>query len=322
MTRAFLLVALPRPSDHPADTLGNPKFIGSATVFTRQSSVPAVAHSHSAMTFPAAAEPRNPADAEPGLEPATRRQSLVESLLEAALNAQRNGSLSELMHQRPRAARWLLRRYMPIVRGTAGDALESEHTALDVAGVVLRWLVTQLRPDLEPSLERIDREAWLNQTAWRPMLAVMCHAGMAVIPDFRDRYRRWADEAAIDNLCGLWGVGPSTFYRYLERGKRQMAQIVLETPLTLPRRLALRRFVQAEVLARLPSQDADSCARWHGRQAERALSRRDPLAALWHHQQAGDPRAFVAVLHDRAAELAAEAETDVLVDRIPIDGLP
>ncbi|HEY6354579.1 MAG TPA: hypothetical protein VIY30_08830, partial [Burkholderiaceae bacterium] len=140
----------------------------------------------------------------------------MEALLEVALNAQRNRSLSDLLNQRPRAARWLLRRYMPIVRGTAGDALEGEHTAVDAAVVVLRWLVTQLRPDLEPSLEQIDREAWLNQTSWRPMLAVMCHAGMAAIPDFRDRYRRWAGEAAIDNLCGLWGVGPSTFYRYLE----------------------------------------------------------------------------------------------------------
>jgi len=273
------------------------------------------------MTTHAAAEPRNPADSETALDPASRRQALVESLLEAALNAQRGGGLSELVRRHPRSARWLLCRHGPIVRGTAGDALEGETASVDVAHIALRWLVTQLRPDLEPSFDRIDREAWLNQTAWRPMLAVMCHAGMAAIPDFRDRYRRWSEEAAIDNLCGLWGVGPSTFYRYLERGKRSMAQIVLETPLGVPRRLALRRFVQAEIAARLPSDD-ESRSRWHARQAERALSRRDPIAALWHHLQAGDRQAFVALLRDRASDLAAEVEIDALVDRVPLDDTP
>jgi tetratricopeptide (TPR) repeat protein/DNA-binding transcriptional ArsR family regulator len=273
------------------------------------------------MTSTAAEDPHRRTDAASGEALASRRAPVVEALLDAALNAQRSGTLLELVHQRPRLARWLLRRYLPTVRGTAGDLLDGEHARVEAAGIVLRWLVTQLRPDLEPSLDRIDREAWLNQTAWRPMLAVMCHAGLGAIPDFRDRYRRWAGEAAVDNLCGLWGVGPSTFYRYLERGKRLLAQVVLETPLGVPRRIALRRYVQTEVLATLPD-DPVARAHWHARQSERALVRRDLIAALWHQLQGGDHSAFVSLLHDRANDLAAEPETDALVDRLAVDALP
>ncbi|HEU5296822.1 MAG TPA: tetratricopeptide repeat protein [Burkholderiaceae bacterium] len=256
------------------------------------------------------------------MAPASRRHPVVEALLDAALNAQRSGNLSELLQQRPRLAHWMLRRHMPIVRGTAGDALDGERALVDAAVIVLRWLVTQLRPDLEPSLDRIDREAWLNQTAWRPMLAVMCHAGLGAIPDFRDRYRRRADEAAVDNLCGLWGVGPSTFYRYLERGKRMLAQIALEAPLGVSRRVSLRRFVQAEVYARSIDIGALERTQWHARQAERALARRDVIAALWHYLHRGNHEAFVALLRDRASDLAADGETDALVDRIPLEALP
>ena len=272
------------------------------------------------MTSTAAAEP-HPFDATPGEGPASHRQLLLEALIDAALNAQRSGSLSEVVHQRPRVTRWALRHHMATVRGAAGDVLDSDNALVDAAGIVLRWLVTQLRPDLEPSFDRIDREAWLNQTAWRPMLAVMCQAGLAAIPDFRDRYRRWPDEPAVDNLCGLWGVGPSTFYRYVDRGKRLMVQIALEVPLPVPRRLSLRRFVQVDVYARLGG-DPGTRRHWHARQAERALQRRDLIAALWHYLQGNEHQLFVALLRERANDLAAEPEADALLERVPLDSLP
>jgi tetratricopeptide (TPR) repeat protein len=274
------------------------------------------------MTTTAAADNGKPAETQASEPLASRRQPLVEALIETALNAHRTGNLSELVHQRPRVARWLMRQHLPIVRGTAGDALDGDHALVEAAHMVLRWLVTQLRPDLEPNFDRIDREAWLNQTAWRPMLAVMGHAAMAPIPEFRDRYRRWAGEAAVDNLCGLWGVGPSTFYRYLERGKRLLARIALEAPLPVPRRLSLRRFVQSAVYADIGAPDASERSRWHDRQAERALARRDLTAALWHHLQGGDHGKFIALLREHASDLAADAETDALIDRVPLESLP
>src|SRR5512144_404313 len=105
------------------------------------------------MTPTVAAESSTPADGEPGTASASGRQRLVEALIDAALNAQRSGNLSELVQQRPRVARWLLRHHLPIVRGTAGDALDGERALVDTALIVLRWLVTQLRPDLEPSFD-------------------------------------------------------------------------------------------------------------------------------------------------------------------------
>jgi hypothetical protein len=137
--------------------------------------------------------------------------ALASTLIDAALVAQRAGTLEELVRQRPRAARWLMRRFQPLVIGTVGDALEVEQPLVLAADLLLRWALTQLRPDREPSFDAIDSKAWLDLTAWRPMLAATCYAGVLAVPEFRERYRRRADEPAIENLCGLWGVGPSTF---------------------------------------------------------------------------------------------------------------
>lgn len=240
----------------------------------------------------------------------------VEGLLEAALAAHRNGTLDDLLAQRPRVARWLVRRHVRWARETADDALERGGSPLlATATVLLRWLVTQLRPDQQPSLDGIDRDAWINLTSWRPMLAVMCHAGLAEVPEFRDRYRRRLDEPAVDNLCGLWGVGVSTFYRYLERGKRSMAQIALEPAIGVPRRLSLRRLVEADAVLR-HGLDARGLALWHRRHSTSALARGDAASALWHQLQVGDGAAFVATLRAHAATLAGEPDTDALVERL------
>jgi tetratricopeptide (TPR) repeat protein len=182
--------------------------------------------------------------------------------------------------------------------------------------LLLRWLVTQLRPDQESTFERIDREAWLNLTSWRPMLAVMCQAGLAPIPEFRDRYRRRADEIAMDNLCGLWGVGASTYYRYLERGKRLMAAIVRDAALTPARTFSLRRMIQLETYAKLGLNSDEQRARWHSRQAERSLREKDVASSLWHDIQCRDSASFVDTLRVRAPDLASNVEVDALVERL------
>lgn len=266
--------------------------------------------------------PPNPSanDGPQGLPPtepaAAGRLALVEALLDAALAAQRAGSLDELLRQRPRAARWLARRFMGVVRGTAGDAMDGGDADRMAMAVLLRWLVTQLRPDGEPGFDGIDDEAWLNQPGWRPMLAVAGHAGMIRVPEFRERYRRRVDEAALDNLCGLWNVGPSTFYRYQERGKRLMALLLLEGPGSALRRFSLRRAALAAVAARSALDEEPARLAWHRRQIQRALGRHDPASALWHAWQAGEVSAFVEQLRAHASELAGEAETDALVDRV------
>lgn len=252
----------------------------------------------------------------------TSRVGLVEAMLDAALVALRNGTLDELVRQRRHAARFLTRRFAGIVRGTAGDALDVAAADERVASMLLRWLITQLRPDAEPGFEHLPPEAWLTLTSWRPMLTVACHAGVVPVPEFRERYRRRADEAILDNLCGLWNVGPSTFYRYQERGKRTMAQIALQTPLPVARRLSLRQFVRHELLPQPGPATATDRRIWHRTQLARSLARRDAASVLWHAWQGGDAAAFVDTLRSHATALANEPETDALVARMSALPLP
>lgn len=244
------------------------------------------------------------------VKPPTRRERVGAALLEQALAAQRGGTLAVWLAQRPQGgARWL-RRFEPLVRGAAGDALGDADPRTALLRIVLTWLMLQLRPDAQPTLAGIDTTCWLHRPAWRPALAVLCHHGLLVVPDFPARYRRRPGEPAIDNLCGLWDLAPSTVYRDLDRAQQAMLQIALERELSVPRRLALRR-VAADAMR--PA--AADPAAWHARQAQRALERHDAASALWHCLQAGDIEGFVEVLRDRAPALAAEPEADALVDR-------
>jgi tetratricopeptide (TPR) repeat protein len=247
--------------------------------------------------------------------------ALAATLIEAALVAQRAGTLDELVRQRPRAARWLMRRFQHLLLGTVGEAIEVEQPLVFAADLLLRWTLTQLRPDREPSFEGIDRKAWLDLTAWRPMLAATCYAGMLAVPEFRERYRRRVDEPAIENLCGLWSVGPSTFYRHLDRAKRTMAEVLVREPIGVPMRFALRRYLQSEVAQRQGLDTPERRIAWHRRQAERAQQRHDVGSVLWHRLAAADVRGFIHALQLDALQSANHPETDALVERLAAGAL-
>ncbi len=293
-----------RGSKHALATLFNPTF--NATPLATMPETPA--------TDKRARDRRAP--------PAVRDAvALASTLIEATLVAQRAGTLDELVRQRPRAARWLMRRFHPLLVGTVGDALEVEQPLVLAADLLLRWALTQLRPDREPGFGGIESKAWLDLTAWRPMLAATCYAGVLPVPEFRERYRRRIDEPAIDNLCGLWGVGPSTFYRHLDRAKRTMAELLVREPIGVPVRFALRRWLQSEVARRQGLASAQQRADWHRRQAERALPRHDIGSALWHHLAAADVRGFIHALQLDALQSANHPETDALVERLAAGAL-
>jgi tetratricopeptide (TPR) repeat protein len=261
-----------------------------------------------------------PSLVEPDHSQRASREALMEAVVEAALVAQRQGGLAELVRQQPRLLRWVLKRHFAALRGSAGDLLDGDTDGAVAADWLLRWAVSQLRPDGEPVLERIDDDAWLQQTSWRPMLAAACCHGLLAVPAFPQRYHRRPDEPALDNLCGLWGVGPSTVYRYLEKARRQMAQTLLDRgPGAVVRRLSLRRAVLQRVAEHWPK--AAEREAWHLRQAQRAQQLRDPVSALWHQWQAGAAEAFVATLAAQAQALADQPETDALVERMAAAGL-
>jgi tetratricopeptide (TPR) repeat protein len=238
----------------------------------------------------------------------TLRGRVLAALLEQALAAQRAGTVAAWLAQRPQAGRRLLARHEALARAAAGDALPAGREP--VLRLVLTWLLVGLRPDGEPSLEGIDAEAWLRRPAWRPALAALCHQGLLAVPEFPGRYRRRADEPALDNLCGLWDLAPSTVYRDLERAQSTMLAVALERPLSVPHRLALRRLAAD---AALPTGEARRDA--HRALVRRALQRQDPVSALWHAWQAGDADAQADVLREHAPALASAVETEALVDR-------
>jgi tetratricopeptide (TPR) repeat protein len=251
--------------------------------------------------------------------------ALTETLLEAALQAQRNGSFDELVRGRPRLARWLMRHHARLMRGTAAAAAGGSEAAAVAAGageaprqaaLLLRWLCTQLRPDAGPGFEGIDERAWLDLSSWRPMLAMACHAGFLQAPDFPRRYRRRSGEAALDNLCGLWDVGASTVYRILERARRAMALVLLDASPNAARSLSLRRFVLLDVQQRLGLAPGPALQAWHRQQTDWARRHGDPAAELWHGWQAEEPQQVVQTLRQQASALAVLPETEAIVVRI------
>ncbi len=237
----------------------------------------------------------------------------VEAIVGSALAAHKAGTLLGLTQVRPRVTRWLVRHYLQPAVGAAGDALRAETAQAEAAALFLRWAVTLLRPDHLPELTGIDRSAWLDRTSWRPMLAVMCHYGFEPVPAFADRYRRRTDEPPADNLCGLWAVGPSTFYRYVDKGKRLMAEALHRYPIEGDRRVGLRQVVRDEVFRRLRLTDDLQRTAWHGIQASYAQASLDWESAIWHRAQANDVRGFIELLQRHKIELATDHETDLLV---------
>jgi tetratricopeptide (TPR) repeat protein len=240
----------------------------------------------------------------------------VAALLDAALNACRSGTLAELLRERPLLWRWFCRRYLTAATASAGDAISGIGAAPWLAEKLMLWAMAEIRPDRLAGSAPIDRSAWIASTSWRPMLAVMCQTGFAPVPDFRDRYRRSPDESSADNLCGLWAVGPSTFYRYLDKGKRLMAQAIVDLPADALRRLSLRRWVRDAVHSQLGlSSDAER-VQWHLRQAVTATLNLRTVDALWHQVEAGATELVIQTLQRHPTELAGNTETDELVAQL------
>jgi tetratricopeptide (TPR) repeat protein len=243
-------------------------------------------------------------------------RALAEQLLTAALAAHRAGTLDELLLRRPRLARRFAQRWLGPVLGTAGDALGEDraHAQAEALALWLRWIVSCLRPDRAPGFDGIEPGAWIDKTSWRPMLALACHFGFAPVPDFPRRYRRAAGESAAETLCGLWAVGSSTFYRYLDKGRRLLLDAAARP--AGERALALRRAVQAQMLERLGLAEASARAAWHRRQADGAVLQGDAPSVLWHLFQAGDAAACVDALGRFRDALAVDPQTDALVDEL------
>lgn len=236
------------------------------------------------------------------------------AVLDAVLAALRDGRLEELLARHPRTTARLARRWLPLVLQTLGhDAERDPQAYAHAVRLLLRWAVIQLRPDQAGDLDvPNDPALWLNRVSWRPLLALMCHHGLAAVPSFPTRYRPRPQEPAAETLCGLWQVAPSSFYRYLDKGRRQLSDVLASPPSGL-RALKLRQFVHhAAVLTRTGLDDAGRQA-WHQSEARLQAQAGRPVAGLWHALLARDASAFVRFLKAAPVALANDAQTDGLI---------
>lgn len=247
--------------------------------------------------------------------------STIAVVLDAALDAHRAGTLDELLRRRTGALRWITRHFLQPILGTAGDALPAERPHAAALELLLKWGITQLRPDRAPELTVTDRQAWLERTSWRPTIAVMCHYSFAPVPDFRDRYYRHPDESPADNLCGLWNVGQSTFYRYLDKGKRLMAKLFYEQRLDQRHSLSLRNFVSQAVYSQKHLDSQDQRVAWHHEQVSKVMESNDYLSALWHLRKAHRFGEVSKLLLRYLAELANHPELDQHLNGLASDSV-
>lgn len=247
----------------------------------------------------------------------------LDVLLQAGLQAHRLGQLGPLSSRHARLARHLQTLALPPILGILGDAASADQRLVGALRVLLLWGLEGMRPDRQPGLEGLGDHAWLHSTSWRPLLSVACHYGLLEVPAFPGRYRRRQDEPPIDNLCGLWAVGSSTYYRYLEKGRRQLVAVFAAASEAAGPPLALRRAAQAWL--RSQSEPAEGWPAWHLRQAQAATLGGDVVTGLWHHWQARDAAGLLELLKRHALEAATARETDGLlawiVADLPLDPL-
>jgi tetratricopeptide (TPR) repeat protein len=244
---------------------------------------------------------------------------VLERLLDGALAANRAGTLDKFCRQRARAARWCLRHFTPPLAwfelAAATDQAADSAELGWLAEQALCWILFQLRPDGAPLRAPIPHHAWMGATPWRPLLAVACHHALLAVPDYPQRYRSRPGEPAFEHLCGLWDIAPSSFYRYVERG-RQLLAMELASPLTSERAMSLAAFACESSYQRLGLADAQARREWHQHSA-RVLQDQgragSTVGALWHTVRAGELAPVLAQLELHSLDLAASEHTDAVL---------
>jgi tetratricopeptide (TPR) repeat protein len=250
--------------------------------------------------------------------PALLPPQVLDRLLEGALSAYRVGALDKHCRQRERATRWCLRRFASPLLWFDPDAIAEPAVDTAVGWLIelaLRWAVFQLRPDGAPTLAPIPNHAWTGATPWRPMLALACHHTLLPVAELPQRYRPRQGEPAFEHLCGLWDIAPSSFYRYVERG-RQLLALELTSPMTAQRALSLAAFACEASYQRLQLVEPHAQRHWHLECAGALLRHgrsKSTVGALWHTARTGDPIAALDLLEAQSLDLAANSYTDAVL---------
>ncbi len=266
----------------------------------------------------------------PSLKPATTVHSrgshatgLIEPLLEACLAAHRGGTLTALLHQRVRLTHGYARRLLGPLGRVAGAAALGDDLAAAPWQALLRAMLALLRPDQQPGFDGVPVATWQHPgPEWRAWLAFACHHGVLAVPPMPGVYRSRPGEAPADQLCGLWDVAPSTFYRSVDKGRRLLVELLMRTRIDGPLAIRYQLALQREVYRALQLDSVATQTGWHRQQADQALAAQDGVTALWHLLCAGDAAGFVTCLQRHAVALARRSDTDGLVRQaaqLPMD---
>lgn len=181
---------------------------------------------------------------------------------------------------------------------------------------LLTWGVARLRPDMARFDAPIADRDWLHATSWRPSLALMCQYGFRQIPEFRDRYYRRPNEAIADTLCGLWNIGMSMYYRYLEKARRQLAQVFENVTENADALQQLREHLCHDAQSASDVTTAPARIAWHVAHARNAEAGTNVSAALWHLCKTSDVRSIASCVERHVNELAATREVDDQLARL------
>lgn len=245
--------------------------------------------------------------AEPGRAQPSRRA--VAWLVNLALTAQRQGRMPELPSRAHRLRALAEQPWLRLVWGTLGDRLPRDQQWATGVPLLMAWALGQLRPDKQALLAPIGTDAWTQSTSWRPVLALAAQHGLLAVPDLPAAYRRRPGEAVADNLCGLWAVGPSTLYRYLDKGRRLLVELLANPTPAGDMLMSLRRFVDQA----LPLNNAESLSAWHLARARDAQVQGAISDQLWHLWRGGVPTDCAQLIRRDAVALAGTEEVDIVL---------
>jgi tetratricopeptide (TPR) repeat protein len=237
--------------------------------------------------------------------------------LDLLLAAHRNGDLAALCSRRPQTALWFLRHYAhPMLWKIEWGESASIGAALSLW---LEWGLAQIRPD-NASLEcEIERKAWLGAVAWRPYVALAAHFGFVTVPEMPERYRARKDEPPFERLCGVWNIAPSSFYRYVDRGRRALAK-QLFAPLNRNRLASMCDFAARR--ERPPTRVRPHSLTDTSLVGPRFAFHWYRLAPLWAAIRDDDAASVMSILMCDVCHLAAYEHIDVLLDRVATMSLP
>lgn len=225
-------------------------------------------------------------------------------LLDQALDGLRQGGIPPWPHDRwPSLKRRFEQQWLGPIWGTWGDQITHYERWPAAVQLLLHWAFGLIRPDHQTTLglTNIPENAWVDQTTWRPLLAVAATSGLLAVPTLPGQYRRSSGESALDTLCGLWAVGSSTTYRYVDKGKRQLLEALCVSHRSAFQRWALRDFAAKTRTAAMSSS-------WHTEQAQILAQHGHAMDAAWHLCQAQIWSPLAELLRRKALELASDPE--------------